>query len=128
MTFAREALSVESWPAICALLKPALDESDYSTPEEVIDGLLDGRFDMWVRRLHDLPQAVAIAEPQNGYVEAFAVGGRDMEEWVDDLADAVLAAGKPLGITKIRIHGRPGWERVLGRRGWKRCSVIMERN
>lgn len=127
MTFQREALTVDGWPALCALLKPALDESDYSTPEEVIDGLLDGRFDMWVRRLHDLPQAVAIAEPKDGYVEAFAVGGERAEDWVDELTDAVLAAGKSFGITKIRIHGRTGWERVLGKRGWKRRSVIMER-
>lgn len=123
MTFEREALSIDRWPAIHVLLEPALEFAATSA-EEVIDGLLDGRFDLWVKRNHGLPSAVCLTETFPEHIDGFLVAGEDVENWLDELIATVTAA---VGITRIRINGRLGWQRVLGKRGFRARSVIMER-
>jgi len=59
-------------------------------------------------------------------LEALVASGDFREKWqylaVDTLTDFMRAEG----CTLFEIHARPGWERVLAPKGFKRTNIVLE--
>jgi hypothetical protein len=126
MTFKPEALDPKTWPAVFALLKPAIELGDDVTAEELIDDLLANRAQLWVNRKGGDPIAAAVTQRLGSLVHFQLLGGSDMKSWLDDLIAGVAERAKPLGIDRFTMTGRPGFEPVLKDKGWRRRAVIME--
>lgn len=127
MTFAFEFPTVETWPAIHALLAPAIEHGGDTTAEEVIDELLGNRAQLWAKREDGAPVAVAVTTiHEDGTLNCQLLGGEGMGVWVDDLISTVAEKAKPLGIHHFEMTGRIGWERVLKAKGWRKKKVVME--
>ncbi len=130
MMFRPETIHIDTWPAVHALLEPAIAFSG-DTVSAVIDDLLSGEAQLWVLRSKGGdPIAAAVSEledtPRGQFVHGRLLGGHGMAEWIDQLILDITAHGKAANAEGIRIEGRPGWERVLRAKGWHRQGVIME--
>jgi len=127
MTFCPEPLDPATWPAICALLRPAIERGGDTTIPELIDELLSGHAQLWVKRDDAGPVAAAVTTLHTDRtVHCQLLGGHGIHDWVDDLIASVEAVARPVGVEAFTIEGRVGWERFLGRRGWRKKKVVME--
>lgn len=100
------------------------------TPEDVADGLIDGRFRLWgaMKPPADL-QAVAVTslEPEGKpgrAMELLLLGGPDMRamfQFMPALQKAALSQGAEL----MRVHGKRSWDDYLGD-DWKPVTTIFE--
>lgn len=131
MTFHPEPINADSWPAIFALLKPAIEHGADATVTELIDDLLANNAQLWVKRKGGDPIAAAVSElnrtPRGHIVHGRLLAGKGMALWVDELIDCIAEHARYVGAIGITITGRKGWSRVLSRRGWRERAVVMER-
>lgn len=127
MTFRPEPVSIDTWPAIYALLRPAMERGGETTAPELIDELLASRAQLWVLRTEGGdPKAVGVTERFGSILHCHLLGGEGVADWIDDLFESVAAYARPVGIERLTLEGRVGWERILSPRGWKKRSVVME--
>jgi hypothetical protein len=130
MMFAPETLDVETWPAIYAVLAPALARSG-ETVTEVIDELLTNTAQLWVMRKGGDPYAVGVSRleetPKGRMVRAWLLAGPRMEDWIGDLILTVARKASDVGAVGFRLEGRPGWGPALRKRGFKTQAVVMEK-
>jgi hypothetical protein len=77
--WAPEAIDIETWPAIYAVLEPAIRRGD-CTVAEIIDELIANTAQLWVLRKGGDPVAVAVSElapsPQAGSFMCASSRGR----------------------------------------------------
>lgn len=129
MTFAPEPIHPDTWPAVHALLAPAMAWGEYSSTE-LIDDLLSGSAQLWVSREGGDPVAAAVSqlEPTDAglIVHGKLLAGKGATGCVDDAVACVQRHARQVGATGIRITGRCGWERLLAAKGWKRRAVTMQ--
>lgn len=128
MSWAPETIHIDTWPLIYAVLEPAIRRSD-SSVTELIDELIGQTAQLWVLRKGGDPQAAAVSEldstPSGPFVHVRLVSGKDMDSWLDSLIECMTFHALNRGAIGISCEGRSGWERVLGKRGWKRRSITM---
>jgi len=128
MTFQPEPVDPHTWPAVHALLAPAIDRGGDTTTHELIDDLLAGKAILWVKRHDGNPIAAAVTTLHTDRtVHCQLFGGLGSLGCIDELIDIVAERARPIGVEAITIQGRVGWERVLGARGWRKKQVVMER-
>ncbi len=132
MTFRPEPIDAATWPAIFAILRPAIERTTTVEPvAELIDELLSHRAQLWVSRTEGGdPIAAAVSElirtPKGHLVNGRLLAGKGMALWVDDLIACIAEHAAYVGAIGIRITGRKGWAKVLGDRGWRERAVVME--
>ena len=92
MTFAPEAIHPDTWPAVHAVLAPALAISGEHA-SELVDQLLDGTAQLWVLRKGGDPIAAAVSElissPSGLLVHGRLLAGVRMSEWLDNIIDCI---------------------------------------
>lgn len=100
------------------------------TPEDVADGLIDGRFRLWgaMRPPADL-QAVAVTflEPEGKprrAMELLLLGGPDMRAMFRFLP-ALTKTARAQGALVMRVHGKRGWQEQIGD-DWSPVTTIYE--
>lgn len=128
-TFRRELPAPENWPAIHALLRPAIAHGGDTDVIELIDDLLDARAQLWVKRSggpDNPPLAAAVTTVSGTSLHCQLLGGRGMNDWLDELIDTVAACARPRGIKRFTMEGRSGWKRVLAQKGWRQRRIAME--
>jgi hypothetical protein len=126
MSFVRETLSPTTWPAIYALLDPAIRRGGDTDARELIDELLADRAQLWVKRDNGAPVAAAVTTiHDDGELNCQLLGGKGLSDWVDSLI-ATVAALVPGNITKFVETGRKGWVRFLEPRGWKHVETLPD--
>lgn len=129
MTWRAEHLDIETWPAIHALLAPALDLAGEPV-SELIDLLLDHRNQLWVNREGGDPLAAAVSELETVSGQPCLcirlMGGRDIASWIKEAVNVIGREARIVGATKVRVEVVPGLERVLRERGFKRAKVAMD--
>lgn len=127
MMFKPEPLDPATWPQIHALLLPAIEHGGDTTTHELIDQLLSGHAQLWVKREDGDPIAVAVTTLHTDRtVHCQLLGGKGLAMWMDELIAAVAKVARPVGVVAFTINGRVGWERLLGARGWRKKAVVME--
>ncbi len=102
------------------------------TITDIRDGIWRGRYWLAAVMDGDAPQAALLAAPihwPGGLVELEIIGlaGAGRIAWQDMEADLRTLA-KSLGFERIRALARPGWWRVMKRRGWYSRHVELECN
>jgi hypothetical protein len=122
MTWDREAIHIDSWPEIHALLAPALALAGEDV-SELIDLLICGRNWLWVCREGGDPVAAAVSEDEGAILCIRLMGGKDMAHWIGDAVNTIRlnANGR-----RVRVEVIPGLERVLRERGFRKAKVVME--
>ena len=112
----------EVWERVAPWIEAALKHAGTHDLEDIKEGILDGRFQLW-----PAPKAVLVTEiilyPKCRDLNLFLIGG-DLEQ-VLDMEEAVEAYAKALGCRQLIGSGRPGWVRVLKKRGWKEPIRVM---
>ncbi len=129
MSFAPEQIDTDSWPKVYALLRPAMDFCGTGAAE-LIDQLLAGTAQLWVYRKGGDPVAAAVSELVHTPL-GLIVHGRllatdrnaKISGVIDDAIGCVTRHARMAGAVGIEIEGRPGWARVLARKGW-RCKTV----
>lgn len=104
------------------------------TPEDVADGLIDGKFRLWGAMKppnggNVALQAVAVTylEPEGKpkrAMELLLLGGPDMRAMFKFLP-ALLKTAKAQGAQVVRVHGKRGWQEQMGD-NWKPVTTIYE--
>jgi len=93
--------------------------------EDIVEGLIRGRYQLW-----PAPEGCIVTEiltfPRRKILNIFLASGNLNQILVmhDDLYDWAKARGCDGGM----MTGRPGWERVLEKDGWKRKWVTMTKD
>lgn len=83
--------------------------------------------------LDGIPTALGITEiinyPQTKYCEIVLGAGRTglpLDFWAQMMAHIERWA-KSKGCDRVRVNGRPGWERVLGERDFHKTYTVLEK-
>lgn len=126
MTFAPEIPTIGEWGAVHRILAPAIEREGNVDLESLIDCLLDGSKQLWIKREAGRPVAAAVTERFGDTLHCHFAGGLGAKEWAPDLYASCRSVAELVGINRLSVEARPGWERLLSREGWKRKAVIME--
>lgn len=91
--------------------------------EDVAQMVAEGRAQMWVNG-----DSIAITEiitfPRKRVLHCFLAGGKSSE--IVEMMDSAAAWGRRHGCSGFTIAGRKGWQRVLGKHGWRPTMTVME--
>lgn len=124
----------DAWPDIEPLVALACARSSgkITTPDVARD-LARGAIHLWAGITADHPRPVKVIligqfveYPRLRSFRPFAVVGDDLATWID-LLPAIERWAQANGARLIEPLGRPGWERVLRARGYKKTHVLMEK-
>jgi hypothetical protein len=92
--------------------------------EDVEKAILEGRMQIWPGT-----KSAAVTEiieyARKKVLHVFIAGG-DMDELIQ-MIDSAAAWGRTQNCASLTMSGRKGWERVLGRHGFKPVMIVMER-
>jgi hypothetical protein len=92
---------------------------------DVVDMIGTGQLQFW-----PAPKGCLVTEiityPKKRVLNVF-LGGGDMAQ-ILDMQDAVTAWAKAQGCDATTIQGRPGWERVFAKYGWKRTHTVLSKD
>jgi hypothetical protein len=129
MTWRAERIDIETWPAIYALLAPALDLSGEEV-SDLIDLLISHGNQLWVHREGGDPTAAAVSELETvagqPCLHIRLMGGKNVSSWIRDAVDAIGREARRVGAARVRVEVIPALERVLRERGFKRAKVAMD--
>lgn len=124
------ALMDEIWPRVGDWIEAALSKGDRWW---MLDGLRreietnpDCGLFLAMDRQGIYGAAVVMVEtkPNGERVAHFpALGGRDLKRWLHLVSD-LKGWAKGRGASRLMIHGRPGWVRVL--KGYRQAAVTLE--
>lgn len=112
--------SWERWEEAKALLEPARARGNFPDviePDEALFVAMDG---------DELLAAATCWMSTEGYVEVKLVGGRDYPRWLAELNEAIGAAARGAGATRLTAIGRRGWTKILSRLGWVKCQPVED--
>jgi hypothetical protein len=112
----------KTWPLARDLIRAAIERTDLSDFADIEKDVLEGRQLLWLA-ISDRVEAAATTHLSRGVCTLTACSGHQMERWLPLFA-TIEKYAKAEGC-KMRIYGRPGWERVLD--GYRREYVILEK-
>jgi hypothetical protein len=112
----------KSWPLARDLIRAAIERTDLSDFEDIEKDVLAGDQLLWLA-VSDHIEAAATTHLSRGVCTITACSGHQRERWLPLLA-RIEKYAKAEGC-KMRIYGRPGWQRVL--EGYKVEHVILEK-
>jgi len=110
------------WPLARDFIRTAIEQTDLSDFPEIETAVLSGDQLLWLA-ISDHVEAAATTHLSRGVCTLTACGGRQMERWLP-LFDRIEKYAKDEGC-KMRIYGRPGWQRVLS--GYHVEHVVLEK-
>jgi hypothetical protein len=91
--------------------------------EDVVEGITSGRMQLWPAE-----RGCAVTEivvfPRKKVLNCFLAGG-EMDA-ITDMLDAAKDWGRAQGCVGLTLAGRPGWERVLRDKGFKKTMTVLE--
>jgi hypothetical protein len=124
-------LDLKYWDDVKESLESALKlDAGRMTLTDIKDAVEDQQMQLW--GLHDgILRAVMVTElinyPQMRVVRIVAVGGRDMDMWLDTLIKTIEQWGAENGAHAMEFVGRMGWQKALSKKGWINPQIMMTR-
>ena len=122
------------WPQAVALLSKAFEYATMKVdPEDVYTDIMKGHQTLWVvfdDTDDSMIGAFTIRVKQYPVGQALCgehLGGERLTEWSDNLFEIMESYARDLGITKLELIGRRGWEKILRPKGWKASLAIFEK-
>lgn len=127
----------QNLPNVMALVYPKIDAAtSYSvgkyTGNDVVKKIASGHMQLWAAYDEDadVVSGVAITEiavyPQRRICRFLCATGENMSEWVDFIDD-IEKWGESMGCDGFQAECRPGWERVLKDKGYRKSHVILNK-
>jgi hypothetical protein len=110
----------DRWSEAEAYLEPARARGDFARviePDEALWVILDG---------DELLAAATAWLSTEGYVEVKLIGGRDHRRWLKQLDEAIGAAARQAGATRMVAIGRRGWMRSIELLGWAKYGEVED--
>lgn len=99
-----------------------------NTPDSIYAGLVEENMQLFTfegeRGLFGLVVTEITEFPTGKVLQIVGCAGEGILETVDDIL-VLEAWGRYIGCKKIRIDGRPGWERELSPFGWRKQYVVL---
>lgn len=126
----------DAWSAVSPLVGRICDSSHGKfEPADIIKMLVGGDFQLWVLVDDDgAPQVVYLGRivifPRRRVYEPLAVASTDMPEYLDSWLESfeqIEKWAKDRGCDMVQSLARPGFERSLRKRGYKRSHVLLEK-
>jgi hypothetical protein len=115
--------SWERWEEAKALLEPARARGDFEDviePDEALFVVMEGD-ELLAAATAWLGTDNATGEKR---VEVKLIGGRDHHRWIGELDEAIGAAAREAGATRMVAIGRRGWLRSIAPLGWAKCQPV----
>lgn len=112
----------KTWPLAKELIRAAIERTDLSDFADIEVDVLAGNQLLWLA-ISDHIEAAATTHLSRGVCTLTACSGHQMERWLPLFA-RIEKYAKDEGC-KMRIYGRPGWQRVLT--GYHVEHVILEK-
>lgn len=117
--------SVETyWPKVLPLLEPAIRQGRRATPEEVLQWLMRGDYQLWVYGDTAAATTAVTVYPGSRWLTIVHCGGTGLPEWLKDGIAAIERWAEGKGCDGVEIIGRPEWARVLG---YEAVGTVMQR-
>lgn len=120
------------WPSVAGFLKLAMAMTGGRTRMgDMYRQLKNGQLILWVVRNDREPVVAALTTrvaqyPAKRMLVVDACGGSRMDEWLQTVIDTLMAFASASGLKGMEMYGRPGWQRVLARHGWRAPLVLCE--
>lgn len=112
----------KTWPLARDLIRAAIERTDLSDLADIEKDVLAGDQLLWLA-ISDRIEAAATTHLSRGVCTVTACSGHLMKRWLP-LFSRIEKYAKDEGC-KMRIYGRPGWQRVL--EGYRIEYVILEK-
>jgi len=122
------------WSHVLPMLSKAFDYASMKVDEQdVYTDIMSGDQTLWVAfegtplnlvgaftvRVKSFPAGKALCGEH--------LGGDRLNEWVDELFNTMEGYAIHLGITRLELIGRRGWEKLLKSKGWKANTIVYEK-
>ena len=112
----------KTWPLARDLIRAAIERTGLSDFADIEKDVLAGDQLLWLA-ISDRVEAAATTHLSRGVCTLTACSGHQMERWLP-LFSTIEKYAKDEGC-KMRIYGRPGWQRVLT--GYHVEHVVLEK-
>lgn len=112
------------------MIDSGLAVCDELMPGDILDRIANGRMLLWIAIDDDGGNIIAAMTTELVRMRSGLVcwmcqcGGDRMQDW-SRFHVKVEEYARAEGCVKVRIKGRPGWEKVLN--GYRRCDVTLEK-
>ena len=117
------------WPKVRQLLIPAIEGVDSGFKEEdILKRLQVANMQLWVVNEYEAAAVTQVQQyPQFKSALIVALGGENMNEWLDEFIETVEKWASEIGCAYMEEYGRKGWERVGKPRGWEPLYTVMRK-
>lgn len=119
------------WPEVRPWIEQACETARGKfDADDILAGLLSGDDQLWIWKT---PTAFAVGithlsnYPKQRVCNLRIVTGSNMDEWALSCVETIERWAIANGCSAMEFQARPGWERVLSRRGYDKTHVYLER-
>lgn len=118
------------WDKASGLIEKSLQLSGRHDKEDIHEGLVAGRFQLWIAAVDGKIVAACISGlvpyPKRPMLNVLFLGGTQMDKWLADLIDKLKRFAVHNELNGIEFAGRKGWLRALDKFGFQDKAVLME--
>lgn len=113
----------KTWPIARGLIRAAIERTNLSDFADIENDVLAGNQLLWLA-ISDHIEAAATTHLARNICTLTACSGHNRERWLP-LFSRIEKYAKDEGCSRMRIWGRPGWQRVLD--GYHVEHVVLEK-
>lgn len=119
------------WPLAKELVQKACQTNGGFNAEHILEFLKEGTMQLWMA-IDENNKVICCCVTEIRQYPNFKVcdlritTGEQFERWVDYM-DNICEWAKSNGCKKMEVFARPGWERILKHKGFKKTHVQIER-
>ena len=111
------------WEYAGPMIRAAIERTDLSDFADIEKDVLAGEQLLWLA-VSDHIEAAATTHLSRNVCTVTACSGHQRDRWLH-LRARIEKYAKDEGCNRVRLYGRPGWERVLD--GYRKEYVILEK-
>jgi hypothetical protein len=121
------------WPLAHALVQKACETNGGYNAEHILEYLKEGSMQLWMAIESESNKVICVCVTEIRQYPNFKVcdlritTGEQFERWYNFM-DQICQWAKSNGCKKMEIFARPGWERILKSKGFRKTHVQIERN
>lgn len=120
------------WPEISPGLENLLINHTLGrwTVADVLDNIEAGEWQLFLVSDGERIIASIVCNVMDGHKKTLELGlcwGTGVNEWSQDVSDALDQIGRELGCDQLALDGRPGWRNIMRKHGYELNSVRYTR-
>lgn len=116
---------VDVWPTVSASLAAVFEPVGY-TEGHVINELFQRHMQLWVADEFACITEISVL-PRWKVCTVLFLAGHGVTRWFDDLMDVLEAWARENGCKYTACHGRPGWKKLGGARGYDVVATSLRK-